>query len=381
MGHKMNQPVANARQRRSNEAHLFPIGIQNHDEHEFTGINMALPHGVYEDVVSAIGHTPLVRLNKVTADLSGSEVWAKLERCSPGGSIKDRIGLSMILEAEQKGWLKPGGTIVEGTSGNTGIGLAMVAAQRGYKCVFTMPDKMAKEKIDLLRAMGARVEVCPTAVEKEDPRSYYMVAERLSKEIEGAWYPDQYSNQSNPKAHIHSTGPELWQQTQGDMTHFVATMGTGGTITGCGTYLKSQAQEHGKEAARIVGVDAEGSILKEWFEDGTMGVPHGYKVEGFGEDFIPPATDFSVIDEIRMVDDEMCFRMARRLAKQEGLFCGGSCGGALKIALDIAAEYDKAGKKAKIVVILPDAGNPYLGKVYNDDWLRDNGFDVDGWAW
>jgi len=377
----MNQPVANARQRRSNEAHLFPIGIQNHDEHEFTGINMALPHGVYEDVVSAIGHTPLVRLNKVTADLSGSEVWAKLERCSPGGSIKDRIGLSMILEAEQKGWLKPGGTIVEGTSGNTGIGLAMVAAQRGYKCVFTMPDKMAKEKIDLLRAMGARVEVCPTAVEKEDPRSYYMVAERLSKEIEGAWYPDQYSNQSNPKAHIHSTGPELWQQTQGDMTHFVATMGTGGTITGCGTYLKSQAQEHGKEAARIVGVDAEGSILKEWFEDGTMGVPHGYKVEGFGEDFIPPATDFSVIDEIRMVDDEMCFRMARRLAKQEGLFCGGSCGGALKVALDIAAEYDKAGKKAKIVVILPDAGNPYLGKVYNDDWLRDNGFDVDGWAW
>ena len=170
---------------------------------------MALPHGVYEDVVSAIGHTPLIRLNKVTAHLSGSEVWAKLERCSPGGSIKDRIGLAMILEAEEKGWLKPGGTIVEGTSGNTGIGLAMVAAQRGYKCVFTMPDKMAKEKIDLLRAMGARVEVCPTAVEKEDPRSYYMVAERLSKEIEGAWYPDQYSNQSNPKAHIHSTGPEI----------------------------------------------------------------------------------------------------------------------------------------------------------------------------
>jgi cystathionine beta-synthase len=289
---------------------------------------MSLPLGVYEDVVSAIGHTPLIRLNKVTASLSGSEVWAKLERCSPGGSIKDRIGLAMILEAEEKGWLQPGGTIVEGTSGNTGIGLAMVAAQRGYKCVFTMPDKMAKEKIDLLRAMGARVEVCPTAVEKEDPRSYYMVAERLSKEIEGAWYPDQYSN------------PPM-----------------------------------------IIGVDAEGSILKEWFEDGTMGVPHGYKVEGFGEDFIPPATDFTVIDEIRMVDDEICFRMARRLAKQEGLFCGGSCGGALKIALDIAAENDKLGIKAKIVVILPDAGNPYLGKVYNDDWLRDNGFDVDGWEW
>jgi cystathionine beta-synthase len=287
----------------------------------------------------------------------------------------------MILEAEEKGWLQPGGTIVEGTSGNTGIGLAMVAAQRGYKCVFTMPDKMAKEKIDLLRAMGARVEVCPTAVEKEDPRSYYMVAERLSKEIEGAWYPDQYSNQSNPKAHIHSTGPEIWQQTQGDITHFIATMGTGGTITGCGKSLQDLAEKEGKEAPKIIGVDAEGSILKEWFDHGTMGVPHGYKVEGFGEDFIPLATDFTIIDEVRMVDDEICFRMARRLAKQEGLFCGGSCGGALKIALDIAAEHDKLGIKAKIVVILPDAGNSYLGKVYNDDWLRDNGFDVDEWKW
>jgi cystathionine beta-synthase len=343
--------------------------------------NMALPLGVYEDVVSAIGHTPLIRLNKVTADLTSSEIWVKLERCSPGGSIKDRIGLAMISEAEEKGWIKPGGTIIEATSGNTGIGLAMVAAQRGYHCVFTMPDKMAKEKIDLLRAIGARVEVCPTAVDKDDPRSYYMVAERLSKEIEGSWYPDQYSNQSNPQAHIQSTGPEIWQQTQGEMTHFVATMGTGGTITGCGKSLKAQAQEHGKDAPKIIGVDAQGSILKEWFDHGTMGEPHTYKVEGFGEDFIPPATDFSVIDEIRMVDDEDCFRMTRRLAKQEGLFCGGSCGGALKVALDIAYEHDKIGEKAKIIVILPDAGNPYLGKVYNDDWLRDNGFDVDGWKW
>jgi len=343
--------------------------------------NMALPLGVYEDVVSAIGHTPLIRLNKVTANLQNSEIWVKLERCSPGGSIKDRIGLAMILEAEEKGWIQPGGTIIEATSGNTGIGLAMVAAQRGYRCVFTTPDKMSKEKIDLLRAIGARVEVCPTAVDKDDPRSYYMVAERLSKEIEGSWYPDQYSNQSNPQAHIQSTGPEIWQQTQGDMTHFVATMGTGGTITGCGKSLKSQAQEHGKDVPKIIGVDAQGSILKQWFDHGTLGEPHTYKVEGFGEDFIPNATDFSVIDEIRMVDDEDCFRMTRRLAKQEGLFCGGSCGGALKIALDIATEHDNLGVKAKIIVILPDAGNPYLGKVYNDDWLRDNGFDVDSWEW
>ncbi len=344
-------------------------------------VYMTHPLGVYEDVVSAIGHTPLIRLNKVTSDLNGSEIWVKLERCSPGGSIKDRIGLAMILEAEEKGWIQPGGTIIEATSGNTGIGLAMVAAQRGYSCVFTMPDKMAKEKIDLLLALGARVEVCPTAVEKDDPRSYYMVAERLSKEIEGSWYPDQYSNQSNPKAHILSTGPEIWQQTQGELTHFVATMGTGGTITGCGKSLKSHAEEHGKAVPQIIGVDAQGSILKEWFDHGTLGEPHTYKVEGFGEDFIPTATDFSVIDEIRMVDDEDCFRMTRRLARQEGLFCGGSCGGALKIALDIAAEHDEKGIKAKIIVILPDAGNPYLGKVYNDDWLRENGFDVDGWEW
>ena len=342
---------------------------------------MGLGKGVFEDVVSAIGHTPLIRLNRVTEDLGTSEIWVKLERCSPGGSIKDRIGLAMVLEAEEKGWIEKGGTIIEATSGNTGIGLAMVAAQRGYKCIFTMPDKMSKEKIDLLRAIGARVEVCPTAVEKEDPRSYYMVAERLSKEIEGAWYPDQYSNQSNPKAHIISTGPEIWEQTQGKLTHFIATMGTGGTITGCAKSLIKQAETDKKPSPRIVGVDAKGSILKQWFEQGTLGEPKQYKVEGFGEDFIPPATDFSVIDEIRMVDDEDCFRMTRRLAKQEGLFCGGSCGGALKIALDIAMECDAREEAAKIVVILPDAGNPYLGKVYNDDWLRENGFDVDSWEW
>ena len=342
---------------------------------------MSLPTGVYTDVVSAIGHTPLIRLNRVTADLKHSEVWVKLERCNPGGSIKDRIGLQMVLEAEEKGWLLPGGTIVEATSGNTGIGLAMVAAQRGYRCVFTMPDKMAKEKIDLLKAIGADVHICPTDVEKDDPKSYYSVARRLSEEIPNAWYPDQYSNQSNPLAHVISTGPEIWRQTKGEITHFVATMGTGGTISGCAKALKNLADKEGKKHPKVIGVDAIGSILKEYFEDGTIGKPHTYAVEGFGEDFIPTATDFSLIDEILAVNDEDCFRMARRLAKQEGLFCGGSCGGALKIALDIAEKMDAENTKAKVVVILPDAGNPYLSKMYNDDWLQSLGYDIHEWEW
>ena len=341
---------------------------------------MSLPPGVFNDVVEAIGNTPLIRLNKVTSHLKKSEIWVKLERCSPGGSIKDRIGLQMVLQAEKEGLLKPGGTIIEATSGNTGIGLAMVAAQRGYNCIFTMPDKMAQEKIDLLRAIGAEVHICPTAVDKEDPRSYYEVAAKLAKEIENSWYPDQYSNLANPLAHMNSTGPEIWKQTEGELTHFVATMGTGGTISGCGNSLIIQAKKDGKSPPKIVGVDAKGSILKEFFESGTIGTPHTYKVEGFGEDFIPPATNFNVIDEIRMVDDEDCFKMCRRLAKMEGLFCGGSCGGALKIALDLAEEYDYLDKKAKIVVILPDSGNPYLSKLYNDNWLKDNGFDISAWG-
>ncbi len=341
---------------------------------------MDLPRGAYNDVVSAIGETPLIRLNRVTSHLTSSEIWVKLERCNPGGSIKDRIGLHMVLDAERNGLLQPGGTIVEATSGNTGIGLAMVAAQRGYNCIFTMPDKMAQEKIDLLRAIGAEVHICPTAVEKEDPRSYYEVAARLAREIPGAWYPDQYSHQANPQAHIESTGPEIWRQSAGRVTHFVATMGTGGTITGCGKSLKAQAEAEGKPTPKVVGVDPVGSILKEYFEKGTLGTPHTYMVEGFGEDFIPPATDFSVIDEIRQVDDEICFKATRRLAKVEGLFCGGSCGGALHSALEIAEEAEVAGEKAVIVVILPDAGNPYLSKLYNDSWLRENGFEPDNWG-
>jgi len=340
---------------------------------------MGLPAGAYENAVDAIGNTPLIRLNRITSHLRGSEIWVKLERCNPGGSIKDRIGLQMVLDAEASGQLKPGGTIIEATSGNTGIGLAMVAAQRGYSCIFTIPDKMSLEKIDLLRAIGAEVHVCPTAVEKEDPRSYYEVAARLATEVEGAWYPDQYSHKANPLAHVLSTGPEIWRQTNGEITHFVATMGTGGTITGCATALHQAANEEGKEAPKIIGVDPIGSILKEYFEHGTMGEPHTYLVEGFGEDFIPPATDFNHIDEIRQVDDEVCFRYTRALARQEGLFCGGSAGGALHIALQLAEEADERGDIAKIVVILPDAGNPYLSKLYNDEWLRENGFEPENW--
>lgn len=341
---------------------------------------MDLPAGAYLSAVDAIGHTPLIRLNQITSHLQGSEIWVKLERCNPGGSIKDRIALQMILDGEAAGHLKPGGTIIEATSGNTGIGIAMVAAQRGYNCIFTIPDKMSQEKIDLLSALGAEVHVCPTAVEKEDPRSYYEVAARLAREIPNSWYPDQYSHSANPRAHELSTGPEIWRQTNGEITHLVATMGTGGTITGCATSLYDAAKKEGKVAPQIVGVDPIGSILKQYFEKGTMGEPHTYLVEGFGEDFIPTATDFTHIDEIRQVDDEICFKYTRALARTEGLFCGGSAGGALYVAMQLAVQSDERGEKAKIVVILPDAGNPYLSKLYNDEWLRENGFEPDGWG-
>ncbi|HJM17967.1 MAG TPA: cysteine synthase family protein [Candidatus Thalassarchaeaceae archaeon] len=338
------------------------------------------PPNTYEDIVSAIGNTPLIKLNRITENLQSSSVWAKLERCNPGGSIKDRIALHMVLDAESKGLIEEGGTIIEATSGNTGVGLAMVAAQRGYRCIFTMPDKMSNEKITLLRAMGAEVHVCPTAVEKDDPRSYYEVAARLAREIPGAWYPDQYSHQSNPLAHFLSTGPEIWQQTEGRLTHLVATMGTGGTISGIARALRELSEDNNSNPPKIVGVDAVGSILKQWFEEGTLGDSHSYHVEGFGEDFIPSATDFSLIDEIHQVGDADCFRWARSLARSEGMFCGGSCGGAIKVALEIAKECDSVGQEAMVVVILPDAGNPYLSKFYNDDWLRENGWEPENWG-
>ena len=340
---------------------------------------MDTSQGAYADAVQAIGNTPLIRLNSYAPDIGDSEIWVKLERCNPGGSIKDRIALQMVLDGEAEGLLKEGGTIVEATSGNTGIGLAMVAAQRDYRCIFTMPDKMAQEKVDILRALGAEVVVCPTAVEKEDPQSYYSVAERITLETEGAWYPDQYSHQANPRAHELQTGPEIWAQTRGEFTHFLATMGTGGTITGCARAFAELAERDGTPAPRNIGVDAVGSILKQWFDEGTLGEPHTYMVEGFGQDFIPSATDFSTIDEIIQVDDETCFRAARILARSEGLFCGGSSGAALAVAEQVAREADARGEPARLVVILPDAGNPYLSKMFNDDWLRDNGFEPDDW--
>ena len=335
--------------------------------------------GCHPDLVAAIGHTPLIRLNRLTADLEHAEVWVKLERCNPGGSIKDRIGLEMVLQAEADGLLRPGGTIIEATSGNTGMGLAMVAAQRGYRCVFTIPDKMSIDKIRQVEALGAEVHVCPTAVDKDDPRSYYSVAARLAEEIDGAWYPDQYSNQANPRAHDRATGPEIWAQTGGGLTHFVATMGTGGTISGCARAFRRLAEADGVAVPRIVGVDAVGSILKQWFEEGTMGEPAVYAVEGFGEDFIPPATHFDMIDEVRQVDDATCFAGARTLARVEGVFSGGSAGGAVSVALDVAREADARGEAARVVVILPDAGNLYLEKMYNDDWLRQQGHEPTQW--
>ncbi|HZE39897.1 MAG TPA: cystathionine beta-synthase [Stackebrandtia sp.] len=308
-------------------------------------------------VVDLIGNTPLVKLNKVTEGLQPL-VLVKLEYVNPGGSVKDRIASRMIADAEEAGLLKPGGTIVEPTSGNTGVGLAMVAQQKGYKCVFVCPDKVSQDKRDVLKAYGARVEVCPTAVAPEDPRSYYNVSDRLVAEIPGAWKPDQYSNPANPRSHFETTGPELWDQTEGRITHFVAGVGTGGTITGTGRYLKQQGP------VRVVGADPEGSVYS-----GGTGRP--YLVEGVGEDFWPANYDRDICDEIVEVSDADSFAMTRRLAREEGLLVGGSCGMAVTAALDVAR---RGGPDDVIVVLLPDGGRGYLSKIFNDDWLTEYGF-------
>jgi cystathionine beta-synthase len=315
-----------------------------------------------ESVLDLIGGTPLVRLSSVTRDLGPDAplVLAKVEFLNPGGSVKDRIAVRMVDAAEASGALKPGGTIVEPTSGNTGIGLALVAQQRGYRCIFVCPDKVAEDKVNTLRAYGAEVVVCPTAVDPSDPRSYYSVSDRLSRETPNAWKPDQYSNPENPRSHYETTGPEIWAQTDGRVTHFVTGVGTGGTISGTGRYLK----EVSGGRVQVIGADPEGSVYS-----GGTGRP--YLVEGVGEDFWPDAYDRSVADEIVAVSDGDSFAMTRRLAREEGLLVGGSCGMATAAALRVA---ERLTKDDVVVVLLPDGGRGYLAKIFSDRWMADYGF-------
>lgn len=327
----------------------------------------------HDSILTTIGQTPLVRLNSV---ISGLEplVLAKVEFFNPGGSVKDRIGWPIIEDAEREGRLRPGGTIVEATSGNTGVGLAIAAAIKGYRCIFVMPDKMSQEKILLLRAFGARVVVTPTAVEPDDPRSYYAVARRLVEETPNAILANQYHNPVNPQAHYETTGPELWAQTGGRITHFIAGLGTGGTITGAGRYLKERYP-----GVQIVGVDPVGSILYELHRSGAYTEAEGYKVEGIGEDFLPGTTDLSVIDEIVQVNDRESLLMTRRLVREEGIFCGGSCGAAVVGAVRYIQQH-RLGPEAVVVVLLPDSGSRYLSKVFDDGWMRENGFLDQVWS-
>jgi cystathionine beta-synthase len=324
---------------------------------------------IQDSILDAIGNTPLVRINSVARGIR-AQVLVKPEFLNPGGSVKDRIGVAMIEAAEQEGRLKPGGTIVEGTSGNTGVGLAIAAAIKGYKCIFVMPDKMSDEKIRQLRAFGARVVITPTAVEPDDPRSYYSVSRRLAEETPNAILAGQYWNPANPEAHYRTTGPEIWRQTDGRISAFVAGMGTGGTISGTARFLKEQNPD-----VKIIGVDPIGSLLHHYFHTGEMTPAHGYKVEGVGEDFLPTTLDFNMIDDTVQVTDRESFTMTRRLVREEGLFCGGSCGLAMAGALKWLRGAGSALTEDDIVVVLlPDSGSRYLSKVFDDAWMRENGF-------
>ena len=315
-----------------------------------------------KSVADLVGNTPLVQLTRVTDGIAAT-VLAKVEYFNPGSSAKDRIARRIIDAAERDGLLKPGGTIVEPTSGNTGVGLALVALERGYRMIFVVPDKFAGEKVAVLKAYGAEVVVTETSVPPEDPRSYYSVSDRLAREIPGAFKPNQFANQNGPRSHYETTGPEIWRDTDGRVTHFVAAIGTGGTITGTGRYLR----EVSDGAVRVIGADPEGSIY-------SGGPIHGYLVEGVGEDFWPETYDPSVVDDIHRISDAESFAMTRRLAREEGLFVGGSSGMAVVAALRTARELTA---DDVVVVVLPDHGRGYLSKIYDDDWMRGHGFEVD----
>jgi cystathionine beta-synthase len=321
--------------------------------------------GAVRDVSEAIGNTPIVKLNRLTAGLKAN-IYCKLGYLNPGGSVKDRIALNIINQAEKRGDLKPGGTIVEATSGNTGMGLAMISALKGYKCIFVMPDKQSMEKVKALRAAGAKVVITPTNVEPEDPRSYYSVSRRIADETPGAFYANQYHNLDNTQAHYISTGPELWSQTSGEIDAFVCGLGTGGTISGTGAYLKEQNPD-----VQLVGIDVNGSIYYDFWKSGKVVDAYSYKVEGIGEDFFPSTINLSIIDDMMQLTDKECFDATRALARQEGIYTGGSGGGAVLGAIRYAEKMDR---EMNIVVLLPDSAVRYLNKIFDDDWMRENGF-------
>jgi cystathionine beta-synthase len=324
---------------------------------------------IHANIIDTIGNTPLVRVNSIASHLR-CKVLAKVEYFNPGNSIKDRMALKMLEDAERAGKLKPGGTIIESTSGNTGMGLALAAAVKGYRCIFTMADKQSQEKVDILRAVGAEVLVCPTNVPSEDPRSYYSVARRLEKEIPNSMYMNQYDNLSNRQAHYETTGPELWEQTGGKITHFVAGMGTCGTIVGIARYLKEKNPD-----IKVIGVDTYGSVFKKLHETGEFDESeiYPYLTEGIGEDIVPDNCDMTVIDKIVKVTDKDAALMTRKMARTEGLFCGWSCGSAMHGALEYAFQ-EQLGPDDMMIVVLPDHGTRYLGKVYNDNWMADHSF-------
>src|SRR6201747_234960 len=325
----------------------------------------------YNNILETIGNTPLVKLNTITKDIPAT-ILAKIETTNPGNSIKDRMALKMIEDAEKSGLLKPGGTIIEGTSGNTGMGLAIAAVIKGYKCIFTSTDKQSKEKFDALRAFGAEVIVCPTNVEPEDPRSYYSVSSRLEREVPNSWKPNQYDNLSNSQAHYEQTGPEIWEQTEGKITHLVVGVGTGGTISGTAKYLKEQNPD-----IKVFGIDTYGSVFKKYKETGIFDKNeiYPYITEGIGEDFLPANVDFSLIDHFEKVTDKDAALMTRAISLREGIFVGNSTGSAVAGVLQMKDMFKEGDV---VVVIFPDHGTRYLGKMYNEDWLRDRGFLKDG---